>query len=312
MKFRTVKERLFLAFFIYSAISFLVSFVCFILFRQMENIDRTTSSVNTLYNHTLQALRKGQEFFAYETINIDFYKNGKSEILNEHNRLLKEVDHLADSLMRVSHKKDAVTQADIQELRKLINQYNDIYRQIIAKIKHRGFWEHGLEGRMRQYIHELESSPKVNREQILTLRRHEKDYFIRNDTLYVFKLITQGKVVQQEITNARLSPAEKEELTVHLNSYLSVFRSIVKLDYEIGHRRLFGLSQQLNQTSTQIDQLVEKINADAINHKSTIMSRIQSAVVAIITFSVILVLLLSISFKYVLDREQQQNGAQAL
>lgn len=55
----------------------------------------------------------------------------------------------------------------------------------IAKI---GFKEHGYIGKMRDVIHDIEKKYPQFEEQVLSLRRHEKDYIMRNDEHYAISL----------------------------------------------------------------------------------------------------------------------------
>lgn len=56
----------------------------------------------------------------------------------------------------------------------------------------RGFRDYGLEGDLRNIIHQVEGNAVLNNDYrllsgMLMLRRHEKDYMLRRDTLYVEK-----------------------------------------------------------------------------------------------------------------------------
>lgn len=82
----------------------------------------------------------------------------------------------------------------------------------IAKI---GFKEFGYIGKMREVIHEVEEKFPQFDEQILSLRRHEKDYIMRNDENY-------AELLHQEIESWQARgncPAE-------LSKYLQYFDSV--------------------------------------------------------------------------------------
>lgn len=87
--------------------------------------------------------------------------------------------------------------------------------QILNDIAKIGFKEHGYIGKMRDVIHEIEEKFPQFEEQVLSLRRHEKDYIMRNDEHYALSL-------HKEISNWKATGNYPKSI----NQYLQYFDSV--------------------------------------------------------------------------------------
>jgi hypothetical protein len=301
-KIRTAKQRIFVAFFIYSSISFLVSVVSFVLFRELEDLERTTFKINNLYYLTLEAIKTGQDFFVYEASNTNFYENGRSSILDEHYQILQKVEKRLDELKNNKKTKKVVTKEEVEKLDSLIRTYKETYWSIVGKIKFKGFREYGLLGKMREYAHNLEEQKDINKEYLFAVRRYEKDYLLRNDTAYLYKMMAASNLLRDNIESIKqLSPERKDLYKEWLNRHNMLFLKVVEIDLAIGYKEKSGLSMRLADEVHELDKLMETINARANQRHENIFETFQMVVVVIVTFSVILTLLLSMAFKFVLE-----------
>ncbi|WP_343604279.1 SpoIIE family protein phosphatase [Fluviicola sp.] len=109
----------------------------------------------------------------------------------------------------------------------------------IAKI---GFKEHGYIGKMRDVIHDIEKNFPQFEEQILSLRRHEKDYIMRNDEHYAVSL-------HQEITLWKATGNYPKALNQYLQYFDSV-RSRFQMLFATPHKNHYA-SWTLNITNIQ-------------------------------------------------------------
>ncbi len=306
IKLNTVKERILAAFFVYSTISFAVSTTSFLLFRNMENIDKATSEVNKLYNQTLNGLRIGQEFFAYEIYESEFYVTGLSETLTEHNDILQEV---SDQVLFIREDRgidDLEMTDDLTKLAAFLQSYRNIYDQIVLKLKRKGFKEYGLIGDMRRKIHDVEEELTDELELVLLLRRNEKDYLLRKDTTYYSRVAELSNEISQVVLKkSRLSDYKKRLIANQLQEYNDDFREVITIDFELGFHSSslssLGDFSKLKKKISEISELVAAINAKAEKRKFELNTSIQTVLVSIVTLSVILTLFLSLSFKFVLE-----------
>lgn len=106
--------------------------------------------------------------------------------------------------------------------------------ELLTLILQRGFWDYGTEGNMRIFAHALEEDGHVSMEQLLLMRRHEKDYQLRFDQKYVEKLNAR--------VDGLVATDIPEKSKLNLLSYQHAFERMVELDSDIGAGRKGGLS----------------------------------------------------------------------
>jgi phosphoserine phosphatase RsbU/P len=100
-------------------------------------------------------------------------------------------------------------------LNQTLNNIQLIEDRILNDVAKIGFKEYGYIGKMRKVIHDLEEEFPEFDQQILSLRRHEKDYIMRNDENY-------AKSLHAEIDLWKL----KGNYPAALNQYIQYFDSV--------------------------------------------------------------------------------------
>jgi|AACY02.7.fsa_nt_gi hypothetical protein len=199
MKFTSVKERILVAFFVYSTISFAVSTTSFFLFRDLETVDIAASEVNRLYNQVLNGLRIGQQFFTYELNDEEFYLTGNSPSTLEHEKIFNDIIENISTIKSDKKTDDLDMGNDLERLEILLLDYNSLYKESIEQLQARGYKEHGLIGELRREIHEIEEACSNDLDLILSIRRLEKDYLIRKDTAYVYQMVNYNNQLKDRI-----------------------------------------------------------------------------------------------------------------
>ncbi|MCS7005196.1 MAG: hypothetical protein NZM38_07710 [Cytophagales bacterium] len=304
-KQRTVKEKILIAFFIYSTVSFLIAVLSFFLFREMEKIENQTSKVNDLFIKTLHALKYGQDFFVYDILNHDFYKSGMSPSLASHDKMLYEVRKIADELNQLKDKtKSFAIDQYLFSLNRILKDYDSLYNLVTDKIRQRGIDEFGLHGEMVIHTHQVANrivnTPLIARLQ--TIKQYEKEYDLKQDSFYLNLVRAECSKLKEEILkHPGFSQSTKEELISHLSSYQKNFQQIVLIDAQTGYRTQTGISFQLKIAVEVIDAIVSEIDDLAKKRKNQIISRLQVVMAIVVTFSVILTLYLSLAFKFVIN-----------
>ena len=82
---------------------------------------------------------------------------------------------------------------------------------------------------------------------ILMLRRHEKDYIIRNEDAYVQKFNKAIVLTEAEIQDSpRIDPASKASIINHLRFYHQKFNELVNINQEIGIKNNTALKKELD------------------------------------------------------------------
>lgn len=133
----------------------------------------------------------------------------------------------------------------LEDLQQAWASYKQLFGATVHLSLKRGFKDYGQEGQMRLYAHALEKEP-LPKAQLLMLRRHEKDYIIRKDTVYArqfFKLLNTIRA-QHPLT---------PHLTDLMNQYESGFRQLIQTDARLGLTSYTGLRGEVYQLTQTVE-----------------------------------------------------------
>ncbi|MBC8005555.1 MAG: response regulator [Verrucomicrobia bacterium] len=190
-------------------------------------------------------------------------------------RICKENDFETDRLLLAIHSQQLVQK--------------DLFEQMVKAIKVRGFKDFGLEGQMRKNVHLLETFPALDQTKVLSLRRHEKDYMIRNDSSYVIQLNQLVQIMKEDIKKSRSIPSTtKDSLLSLLTNYNSCFNKLVATDLEIGIRNKTGYMAKIAAKNQEIETMLVQTQQLVISKKNRIFENME---IAFIIISMILILM---------------------
>lgn len=238
--FRTFRVRLLFWFLVFISSSFIIMLLSLGYLNEREEIFSKSEAMDQAYLILLKSVQAQQDFFSYETKSKDYFLKGESAYLQEYQHWL---DSTLTTLKETDFSKEEEIQQELVQQIDLINRVNFIFVRLTEKIKVRGFKDYSLEGAMRDDAHWLESATEIPREQLLSLRRYEKDYIIRNETQYVVKFRT---AIGQTAASLRARGARKDSILNRLKSYEARFLQLVELDKEIGIKDNSGLKLSLD------------------------------------------------------------------
>lgn len=153
---------------------------------------------------------------------------------------------------------------------------------------------HRLEGMLRvRYIPDLE-------EDILMLRRHEKDYLLRGDKSYVDEARLAVQVILDNISGAEIPTGEKQALSDQMRVYEKDFLALVEQN-----DRITALTAQMLHAAHQIEPLVAANVQEAISHmkQASVDTRERSEKNAFLALSLsIVAILLGVYFSVLIAR----------
>lgn len=291
--YNTIGKRLFLVF---SILVLNVIAICILSYWFNYHNKQIFNSVHELENQRIQivrVLKLDLDFLRFETINQHFYATGKSSIIQKRDSLLRQIIHNNSLLQKKIEEFDFKISPMLDSIEQALLEYNALFNDVKEKIVMRGFKDFGLEGKMRQYAHELENHPNaIQLEDLLMLRRHEKDFFLRKEEVYYQKFNKLAGNLLEQIATAEF----KNGFTLHLmESYRYNFNQLASIDKEIGMVPTQGLLGKLNQQTTDIsDQLQTVVHLAGIEADKLVKKALLSA--ALIT---LITLTLSFVFTYV-------------
>lgn len=297
----STKENFFYAFLIYCFISFAISVTSFVLFREIEKIDKTTQLISSLRNKIQVYIRLDNEFLLYEIINPEYFQTNQSRYIDSQNVVAKEIFNLTDSILLSEKAMVFQIDKDVDTLEKLFHEKESLRKEIFNTIFLIGFKDYGFTGDMRKAVHSIERVPNINMASLLMLRRHEKDYFLRNDSAYILKHKNEKEAFRKSIQSSKSIPPEiKNEILKQLDVYSDFFEKIVQLEKYSGYKNKTGLTSLMKFKTEQIDFLINTISSTAEIKRLNIVGKIQIVIVVMITLSIVLLLMLAVSFNFVI------------
>lgn len=244
----------------------------------------------------LEMRKSEKDFLIREVSNVDFFKEEKSSYLEKHEKNYKKLNENINVIM---------DNVDIAENPELVNKleeilveaklYRNTFIKLVDKIKERGFKDYGLEGELREAIHNIEESINKPDQVILILqaRRAEKDYFLRHDLKYVEKL---NRIVS-DFNLSLQSSGDIHEIEL-LEEYHKKFNDVVRVEQEIGLTENRGLKGVYREAIHKLDPLLSELNTNIIN---MINARAQNTQ-KIITASAIIIFIIALLFSLFISR----------
>jgi methyl-accepting chemotaxis protein len=251
-----IKGKLLTAF---AAVLFLSSILAAWGYYSINRIMAIREVEKTFKGITVAALnmRKAEkDFLARDTRNEDFFATGESNYVNKIDKLVHVEDSLINHLLQSEWSERLNITADLSTLNESIGDYHGTFYKIVEAYKKRGYKDFGDEGELRKAIKSIEAMiQKRNMTQLLTLRRIEKDFFLRKDLSYVEKFNEEMKQFRAELGNSNQSKAIKEKLLV----YESNFNDVVKAEETIGFDENSGLLGEMRDNIYKIEPVIEKL-----------------------------------------------------
>jgi methyl-accepting chemotaxis protein len=196
-----------------------------------ESRDYTTEvwEVERLYIDLLE-MESSEKVFTYEGYkSTDFQKENKSVLVSSF------FTHLDSARKRLQLlQADSAQRPTIDSISTVLRQASATFEQLTELMRHRGFKDYGLEGQLRAAIHKVENSKHAySKADMLTLRRHEKDFFLRRDLKYQQEFNKKADEFMTVLQAERAS-TERDEIILLLNDYKEKFNEVVAVDEKIG------------------------------------------------------------------------------
>lgn len=229
-------------------------FLILIWFLTYLSIDRKIDNLN---NFSYQSYRVSQDFSAnikrFQTFLLygykekDFYINNSQKDLRQYISNLKEqrteINQIFKQSKELSIKIDYSIQSEL--FGKIDNLFNNVQQfKKLALI--RGFKDYGIEGKMREKAHFLEEKKFLKPSTILQFRRHEKDYLLRSEKIYIQKI---QQLYDKTMAGDQISPITKQTL----KEYKYYFDQLVALSNQLGNSQNQGINGKINKLNEEIE-----------------------------------------------------------
>jgi signal transduction histidine kinase len=282
----TIGKRLFLAFSILALNAIIISALSYHFINSNNSIHDVTKRIEHERIQILRLLKLDLDFLRFETTNQEFYKTQNSDVLLKRDSLYDQILQETILLHNSMYDHSFGIQEHFNLIDLTLKEYNTTFHTIKEKLVFRGFKDFGVEGRMRKFAHELEKhSEEISMVEVLTLRRHEKDYFLRKENYYRKQFNNLADQIIDSLGTGH------NFVTHLLQSYKDNFNQLASLNEEIGLVPAQGLMGKLNRLSNNLsDQLTTLVNladqrAEEINQQSLVSFIIFSIAALTISFT---------------------------
>ncbi len=288
----SLRKKLIFWFLTFTALSFvLVIPFNIIYFNKREKISSIVNEVQLLNLSLLKNRNLENEIYTIDTKNSAFFLNHNSENLiklkKEKLKLYKTIEKLEKSKFISNH----VIDKDIKEIHRLVTLSDKCSDKILSSIFAIGFKNEGIVGEMRKSIHAIEEIVNIDKESVLMLRRHEKDYMLRSEKEYISKLNNLVDKFKQEIQkDTRYSNKKRQEILSLLANYKENFNKMVILDKISGLKNYTGLKQKQDECFHQIATIQQNIIVKAEAEKAELFRNLE--IIYILFFCILMIMAL--------------------
>lgn len=271
----------------------------FFFFSSKEKISKDFEKVHALEVLILENEQLQSQFFYYEIFNSAFFESGESEFFDESQQTVKEIHQTLEFL---GLKYQSLSDPYLKAVGGSLEMSNDIFSEMKAVLLERGFKDWGVVGRMRDSAHQLENVEYFDKAKLLMLRRHEKDFIIRNDPNYVKLFQEKLKRYVSEIqTEQNWSQEQKTYTTQILKNYGRAFFDLVSVDRKLGIKDPNleqGLMWELSIVNEDLMNQYRELYSESQSRKRLLVSRL------VVIFMSLIILLFAIA-SYVLFYTQR-------
>lgn len=233
-----------------------------------KKLTQIEQQLNLKYVATLNAKQALSDYYLYDLRDIRYFETRSSGNLKNHDQNINLLFEALIELQNIERIEKWGLADSIESLNSTIISYRKDLSTLDSLILRRGYKDYGIVGEMRDVIHDLESMTRadlLSTRHMLMLRRHEKDYIIRNDDRYV-KLLSEELTDFKAGLERRLGMPRKQKVVLmsYLDSYKKLFNNVVALDKMIGIRGNEGIKylvdQRIGEVSNKLEYIIASVN----------------------------------------------------
>jgi signal transduction histidine kinase len=288
-----LRRKLFIAFFTFTCIIILVSGMSFWFYGKRDNMQDITIQIEDITTDVLKLVKHEADFFEDELQGDEFFRTGKSISLKKNRELMQDIQKRIQKLLQKEEIKNFAVDSKLKQLSFELNEYSNKLSKVVDTYFKKGKTETGIEGKMREYVHKLEKQEILPKVLILNLRRYEKDYLMRKDSISI-------ALFQQNIKLARQQLTKTDDLDL-LEKYEQAFQQYVTYDKILGNQyrkqNKLGLKEQIKGHSETAIQLIEQTSKIVNDRSKAMRGEFQN----IFVITLLIVIVLSLTFSYFLS-----------
>jgi len=310
---QTYRSKLLAAFLVCMAVPVLIALISHSFYRAKESYEEVDRIVSGASAALARAINLSQQFLLHDLREPAFYRDGTSEHLDAHRQQLADIRHGIDRLEGNPEAAELALSKELQAVRRDLDRYEARLEVLVDRLRERGFQDYGHVGAMRATVHALQETLEEPRYQahLLMMRRHEKDYIIRDMRKYVDQLHERSELLVEELrSDPELSADARRRLIAAVDNYVAAFDGLVRRDREIGLRGGSAVYGELVASEETLDADMRALVLRLRRDTSTLFQAMESRLIATIGILSLLALAISVLLARSLTRPLQQLSGQ--
>ncbi len=239
----SIRSRMVSGFLFLTFLIFIVALVSLYILNRNNEISHIHGNINQLEILTLSLIKSDNDFFDLDATNEIYFTTRKSSFLETRDSLNRLIDFKMSGVL-IKQRENYLISENLKSIDSTLAIYNTSFKKLEELLYIRGFKDYGMEGEMRSHAHSLEEKDTgIEITKLLYLRRHEKDFFLRHDIMYVDKFNTLSDLLLSSLENQAL---KNQHASHHLREYSRIFNQLVYVQTQIGLSSNAGLRHELN------------------------------------------------------------------
>jgi methyl-accepting chemotaxis protein len=226
-----------------------------------------------------------------------------SKNLNFYNNFQKTYSDVTTKLSKLENRNLA------NQIETDIKEYKGAFDEVVKNYKVIGLTpKTGLYGKLRASVHNMEDL--INKlyigdvkAEMLMLRRHEKDFMLRNDLKYLKKFDAEVVKFNDAVEEEGLDITTVKTINTNLAKYIKDFHSLVEYQQKIGLTLSSGLIGEMKNSFEKLNKLLHtQIEKETSNIKDRIDGAYNTQLVLIFLFIIIIFVVAMYIVKIITDR----------
>ena len=259
--FKSIKQKLRISFLTLIFLSASGGLLSYLLLSRVTDYQETRSQTYSLLVGLSNARKAEKDFILYDRKNVGFLETGNSQNISTFHDNLATINSILGEIRNDAIIKELNLEYEVKSIGKSIKSYQDNFAELVRAYHKRGFKDHGLEGSMREYVHNLQQCYSAEEKvYAFSLRRHEKDFIVRKDEKYVDRLFATAEEFKGFVLAKSLPHMTDDYVyqTVNaIDAYKNQFHKIIKLEREIGVDGDSGIRGRLKAKAGEVEPKID-------------------------------------------------------
>lgn len=294
VKINTIANQLFAGALFIVLLSGVLSAFSFLVIRNIQQSTALGEKIRQANDQFNEIGILKRNFLLYESRQPELFETGIS--FN-----LKRIQRASDSINQIflsfhSHTTSTgemgVGREEVAGLQQTLKEYMASLGRLEKLTLQKGFKDWGKIGQLREAIHRVESLElDYDKTYMLMLRRHEKDFLLRNDMKYLDKFNAGIREFMNHLALCNGS-GKCDQMKQLLRNYQQLFREVVRLQRQIGLTRNDGLMEEIERQEKAIKATLDKFSKAVLvaSEQETRQNIILYALLFLVQIAVCLVL----------------------